>query len=462
MSQDRNLNDGAVGRALFAVSAPMTLGILGVLSVGLADAYFLAKAGATELAAISYIFPVIATLTSLSIGLAAGTNAVISQAIGQGEDGADRDRLTLHAMMLAFLLSCLTAVLFYFGAPMVFSLMGARDAVLDAVMGYIRFWCLSFPFLVTGMALNAAFRAAGKTVVAASVMLGQSIVNIALNPVFIFGFASIPEMGADGAGLATLVARIAGFLGVLVYGCWVGAVCLNCAPFRHLATSFRRIGRIGAPAAFSNAINPAGMAIVTAAIATIGDAAVAGFGAATRVQSLLLVPMLALSSGIGPVVGQAWGADMQQRARDAMRLAFLWCIAIGFCVATILFIFAEPIADVMTSGAEEAKFAVSYMRIASWGFFCYGILITANAAMNARDRALWSMSVSAVRIFVIYVPLTWFGVWVAGYTGMLFAAVAANVIGAWIALIAAHSVGLVHLDWRVVRGPAERLRGAFA
>jgi len=461
MSTERDLNAGPVGCALITVSAPMTLGILGVLSVGLADAFFLARHSDAALAAIGFIYPVIVALVSLSIGLAAGTNTVVSQAIGKGERSAARYRLTLHAMGLAALLSSIVSLLFWLAAPYLFALMGAKGAVLEAVLGYVPFWCLSFPPMVTGMALNAVFRAAGRSEVAATVMSLQAILNVALNPVFIFGMGPLPDLGAEGAGIATFLARSLAFMGLLAFALRRGAIRLNCVPFQDIAQSLRRIGRVGVPAAVSNAINPAGLAVVTAAVAVIGDAAVAGFGAAARVQSLLFVPMLALSSGLGPVVGQAWGADNRARAGDALRLSFGLCLGYGVFVAIGMIFLADPIARVMTNGDGATAYTADYLRVVAWGFFGYGMLVTANAAMNARDRALWSMGLSALRIAVVFIPLAWAGVWLLGYGGILAATVIANLAGAWGALVAARAVGLLRVNWGVVRLPALRLARAL-
>ncbi len=461
MSTDRDLNAGPVGRALATVSAPMTLGILGVLSVGLADAFFLARHSDAALAAIGFVYPVIVALVSLAIGMAAGTNTVVSQAIGKGERGAARYRLTLHAMGLAAMLSATVSLLFWLGAPYLFAAMGAKGAVLEAVLGYVPYWCLSFPPMVTGMALNAVFRAAGRSEVAATVMSLQAILNVALNPVFIFGMGPLPDLGAEGAGMATFLARSVAFVGLLGFALWRGAIRLDCAPFQDMAKSFRRIARVGVPASVSNAINPAGLAVVTAAVAVIGDAAVAGFGAAARVQSLLFVPMLALSSGIGPVVGQAWGAGNRARARDALGLSFVLCLAYGLILGVGMIFLADPIARVMTDDDGATSYTADYLRVVAWGFFGYGMLVTANAAMNARDRALWSMALSALRIGMVFIPLAWAGVWVLGYDGILAATIIANLAGAWGALVAARAVGLLRVNWGFVRLPALRLARAL-
>ncbi|MFX0543684.1 MATE family efflux transporter [Roseovarius sp. S4756] len=461
MSAEKTLNDGPVGGALWSVSAPMTIGILGVLSVGLADAFFLARDGETSLAAIGFVFPVITALTSLSIGLSAGTNTVISQAIGRGEEAEDRRRMTLHAMALALALACSVAALVYLLAPYLFRAMGAEDEVLEAILGYMRFWSLSFPFLVTSMALNAVFRAGGRSGVAAVTMLLQALMNIGLDPVLIFGLGPIPAMSMDGAGLASLLARMASLTGLVLFALHAGVLQLGSAPWQGAIRSARRIVRVGAPAAMSNAINPLGMAIVTGFVATIGDTAVAGFGAATRVQGVVVVPLLALSSGIGPVVGQAWGAGRYERARDGLRICHITCVVFGLGVAALLLVSAGPLARIMTSGSEAQAYTATYLRIASWGFMGYGILITANAAMNARDRALWSMSLSGTRIFLLYVPMTWVGVQLGGYGGMIVGALVANLVSGWLSLIAVRSVGLGVLDWAPIRIPSDRLAGVM-
>jgi Na+-driven multidrug efflux pump len=185
------------------------------------------------------------------------------------------------------------------------------------------------------------------------------------------------------------------------------------------------------------------MALVTAAVATLGDDAVAGFGAAGRVQSVLLVPLMALSAGIGPVVGQNWGAKQHGRAQSATLWAFGFCVVYGAGVGVALMIYATPISRLLASSESDLAYAAQYLRIVGLTMFGYGILVISNAAMNARNKALWSMSLSLGRIFAIYLPLAWIGVALFGYTGIVLAAAFANVIGAGAAVFAAQRTDLV-------------------
>lgn len=445
----QDLTTGPVWKLLALMSAPMVLGIMAVISVGLADAYFLGQLGGAPLAAVGYIYPVTMAITSLSIGLSAGANAAVSQAIGRGDAEAAISRTALHAIIFGVGLAAVASALFYTLHAPLFRVMGASDNVMTQISLFIPWWCLSFPFAVLTMLANALFRAHGNARVSATVMTGEAALNIALTPLFIFGGWIIPEMGTAGAALATFLARLTAASLSVVWALRQGLVDLKCDPWKDMGASAIKLAKIGGPAAFSNAINPAGMAAVTAAVATVGEAAVGGFGAATRIQSFVMVPMLAMSSGIGPVVGQNWGADEKARAATALQAAFAFCIGYGIVIGGVLAVFADPLANLLASGGEAADYAATYLRIVGWSLFGYGFIVTANAAMNARDKALWSMCLSLGRILIIYLPAAWLGVTTFGYVGVTLATVTANVLGALAAVWAGWHTGLIRpKTWR--------------
>ena len=195
----QDLTQGPVWRALASMSAPMSFGIFAVLSVGLADAYFLGQVGATELAAVGFIYPVTTAVTSLSIGLSAGANAALSQGVGRGDDDEATRRLGLHAIGLGLVLSVCVALLIWAVYPLIFGALGATGEVSDSIAGYIPIWTLSFPFLVVMMITNAVFRSHGDSLTSAWIMVLAAVVNVGLDPLLIFGLWGLPEMGMAGA-----------------------------------------------------------------------------------------------------------------------------------------------------------------------------------------------------------------------------------------------------------------------
>ena len=453
----RDLTEGPVWRALAALSGPMVLGILAVISTGLVDAYFLARVSPEALAAVGFVYPVTMAISSLSIGLSAGASAIISQALGRRDGDDDVTRRGLHALGLGLVFASLAGLLFWLVDAPLLAALGAEGAVLEAALRYTPIWCLSFPFLVSMMLINAVFRAHGSGAASAGIMVFSAIVNVTVTPVFILGLGPSPEFGIAGAALGTLVAMVVASALAVALALRSGILQPCEAPLRDLWRNARNIAGVGIPAATSNAINPAGMALVTAAVAVVGSAAVGGFGAATRVESLLAVPLLALSSAIGPVVGQNWGAEKGDRARLALKLCLWGSVGYGLFVALVLTVFAGPIAAAFGAGEDSTAAAQSYLRVVGWSIFGFGMLVTGNAALNAISRAGYAMTLSLARVLAVYVPLAWLGVSVFGYAGILGAAVVANVFGAWAVLVAARATGLLETEAAPVAWPAARL-----
>ncbi len=455
----RDLTEGPVWKALARLAGPMMLGILAVISTGLVDAYFLARVSPEALAAVGFVYPVTTAVASLSIGLSAGASAIISQALGRKESDDDITRRGLHALGIGLVLAALASLIFWLIDGPLLSALGAREEVLEAALRYTPIWCLSFPFLVSMMLINAVFRAHGSGVASAGIMVFSAMVNVATTPMFITGWGPAPQMGIAGAAMGTLVAMASASVlaGVLAVRSGLLQPCSE--PLRDLWRNAKNIAGVGGPAATSNAINPAGMALVTAAVATVGATAVGGFGAATRVESLVAVPLLALSAGIGPVVGQNWGADRRDRARAALRLCLGFSVVYGLFVAVGLTVFADWIAAAFGAGEDSTAAAASYLRIVGWSLFGFGMLVTGNAALNAISRAGHSMVLSLARVLAVYVPLAWLGVTLFGYAGVLGAAVVANVFGAWAVLVAARATDLLEWDVAPVSGPAKVVPG---
>lgn len=457
----RDLTTGSEGRRLLQLGGPMTLGVLGVISVGFVDALVLGQVGTTELAAVGFIYPLAIAFTSLSIGLSAGAAAVLSNDIG-AERPAERTALQVFGLGAA--VGLLAAAIIALAHRPMLSALGASGDVYAAAIDYFAWWCASFPFLVAFMAIGSILRAHGDATAQAVLMVGMAAINIALTPIFVFGSSyGLPIDGAAGAGAATFVARVLALVAALAYAARLKRYLRACArPTEGLSPVAARLARVAGPSAASNAINPTGLALVTAAVATLGDAAVAGFGAATRVQSVLLVPMLALSGAIGPLVGQNWGAQLYDRARRGLAVAWAFSLAYGAVAGLALAVAAEPLLRLLTDDADAVAFGALYLRVVGWTLFGYGMLVITNGALNGREAPTPAFIASAARVVLVYVPLAWLGVTVAGEVGLVAAAAFANVAGAVFAVLAARSASLGVSAGDVVGAASTSQRAATA
>ncbi len=435
MAGDAKLTHGSIAGHLFKQTVPMVVGIVCIIGVGLVDAYFIGQLGPDPLAAVSFLFPVTTALSSLGVGVMVGINSVLSRALGANEEDKARERAA-QGIVFAFLAGALIAAGLFAGSDVLFAALNASDALLPLIRDYVVPYTLGFPLLLVGMACNGVLRGQGEAVRSSSILIVVALVNAVLDPLLIFGIGPFPEMGIAGAGYAVAIAYLVG----AAYGLWLvarGELGFDLGRCRTLSCTLdgaREIGRVGAPASVANAINPAGLAVLTGVLATHGETVVAGFGAATRLQAFAVVPLLAMSSSIGPIVGQNWGAGRHDRARATLRLAALVCAVYGAMIAVPLVVWRREIGAIFTDDPAVVESIARYLLVASAGFFAYGLLVVSNGAMNAIGASNRALGISAARVALVMVPLAWLGSRVLGPAGVFGAELAANVVGGLLAL----------------------------
>lgn len=437
MSEAAKLTRGTIRGHLISQTLPATIAVASMMSVGLIDAYFIGQLGSAELAAISFVFPVSVAVTSLGVGTMVGVNSVVARTLGGDDLAKARQRGNFGVIFAVTLGVILSGVLNALLNPL-FSLMQASPDLLPIIREYMVPFSFSLPLILTIMGINGVLRGQGEAKKASYISITYAVSNIILDPILITGAFGFEGFGIAGAAYATIIGWSIGI--------GLGLVLLSKTdiPFQprkigglDFKQSLSAIGRVAGPAAFSNAINPIGLAVLTAMLASQGDAAVAGFGAAGRLQSFFVVPLLALSGSIGAIVGQNWGARQPDRSRLAMYEAGLFCVGYGLLIAVVLWATGWWFADIFTDDPEVIANFTSYLSIAAWGYAGYGLLIVGNGALNAIGRASISLTQSFARVFLIMLPFAWVMREQWGAEAVYAAELTANLAGGAIAAFAA-------------------------
>ncbi len=442
---------GSIAGHLVKQTTPAIVGVAAIMSVGVIDAYFIGQLGADELAAISFIFPVITALQSLGVGVMVGINSVVSRALGEGDDERALARANLGLMLGLAAGITLGLLLFVLRQPL-FQLMQADAEILPLIDQYMKPYAFGFVLMMTMMGANGVLRGQGAAKSNTAVLVIYSIANWILDPILITGAFGIEGFGVAGAAYATIGGWIVG----IVAAFWL--LERHDLPFRPSAVKNCRIGvqlkaltRVAGPAAFTNSINPAGLAILTSLLAAEGTAAVAGFGAGGRLQSFAVVPLLALSGSIGAIVGQNWGARQYGRARRALVQAGLFCMGYGLAAALVLYTSREWFAELFSDEAQTLEATSAYLAISVWGYAGYGVLIVVNGALNAIDRASNALALSISRVMLVMVPFAWLLRGALGTEAVYLAELAANLLGG----LAAAAIAW----WVLWKRPGEKAAG---
>jgi putative MATE family efflux protein len=381
---------------------------------------------------MSFTFPVIMVMTSLGIGLMAGTSSVLARVVGEGDRRQVR-RLATDALSMALIVSLALSAAGIASLDWLFTLMGASTDVLALIRDYMLVWYAGFVLVLVPMVAIGAVRGTGETRLQARLMMISAAINLVLDPLLIFGWLGFPRLELQGAALASVVARLV----TLVAGAIViRRMDLLCSPLVPPATvwrSWKRILHVGLPAAGTNVIIPLSAGIIIALLAGYGDRAVAGYGAAVRIESLTLVVFFAMSATIGPFVGQNLGAGKPGRIVEALRHSVLFCLALGAAVAIGLSLLAPQLSRLFSHDTEVMAVTTSYLRIVPWSYGAAGIIMVVNAAFNGLGSPLPAVIISVTRTLVLYVPLAYTASRLMGIPGIFAAACFSDLLSGMIA-----------------------------
>jgi len=431
------LTEGPINRTLVRLTLQMLIGILAMVAFNLANTYFVGKLGTKELAAISFTFPVVLVVSSLALGLGVGASAVISTAIGEGNHRRVQ-RLTTDSLLLAVLVVAFFVTIGLFTIDFVFGLMGATPDVLPLVRQYMAIWYLGAVFVVVPMVGNNAIRATGDTKTPSMIMLVAVGVNIALDPLLIFGLGPIPAMGLAGAATATVIGRATTLL-VSFYVLYrrEKMITLVRPHLPDLLANWQRILFIGLPAAGTNIIVPVSTGVITGMVAAYGPAAVAALGVASRVEMFAMTVVMALASVLVPFVGQNVGAGNINRTtagiRAGLRFGLLW----GALMAVLLGLAARPIGAIFNDDPAVVSNVARYLWLVPASYALLNVLSLSAAILNVLRRPFHAAGLSALRMIVLYIPLAVAGANFFGLPGIFGAAGVANLLSgaaAWLVL----------------------------
>jgi putative MATE family efflux protein len=370
--------------------------------------------------AISFTFPVTFTLMSFSFGIGIGAAVVISHAIGEG-DHHRVQRLTTDSLLLVAMIILVVAGLSYLNLHSIFKLMGASDESFPLIEEYMIPWLMGVVFVVIPIVGNSAIRATGDTKTPSIIMVIAAVVNAVLDPILIFGYGPFPEMGIEGAAIATVISYISiMFAGLWVLGKRERMLTSNWPGIAEILSSWKALLYIGIPAMLTQLLFPLSNAVLTRLAADLGDATVAAFGVGTRIESLAMIGSMALSSVIIPFIGQNYGANNFDRIKTASRFILRFALIWGGTAWVFLALISGGIAWAFTDDPEIQTLIKQFFWIVPFGFGFHGISQLISASCNALHRPFHSTTINILRLFLFLIPLVYLGSQIWGTTGFFF------------------------------------------
>lgn len=405
---------GPVWGHIVRMTASGGLGLLALFAVDLVDLFFISLIGEQELAAaVGFAGSVMFFTQSLSIGLSIAVGATVSKAIGS-DAMTKAAELVASGIVLVFGSSVLITALVWLFRQQCLSWLGAEGATLDFAVMYLGIILPVFPFLAVGMSMGGVMRAQGDASGALWLTLSGALVNAVLDPILIFALG----LGLPGAAIASVVSRFTMFF----FGIYkvLRVYQLRSKPtIRTVRRDWQELSSIAIPSVLTNLATPIGIAFVTASMAQFGVAAVAGNAIISRLQMVAFVGLYALSSVVGPIAGQNWGARQFSRVddvlRDSIRFVLIYCVI----VCSVLALTTHWIIAVFQASDDAATLIRWFTYGVSLMFIFNGITFATNALFNNLGAPKASTVFNVAKATLFTIPFVWVGAQVGGAPGIL-------------------------------------------
>jgi putative MATE family efflux protein len=435
MKRHIDLTEGSPGRHILRMTPPMIMGFFAMMAFNLTDAWFVSRLGTVSLAAIGFTFPLVMIFYSISLGLGVGTASCVSRAIGLG----DHDRvkhLTTYSLLLTLITLGVLAACGQLFAPAILRLMGAGEGTLGPALGYMRIWFCFLPLAVLPMVGNNAIRATGDAFRPGLIMASGALLNIALDPLFIFGWGNFPALGVAGAAIATGISRmVTVLLSILLLHYRYRMLAWSRPVLSEVLDAWRTVLFVAAPAAATNLLLPLAGGIIIRFIAGAGTEAVAATTAGQRMEGFAYLVPMAMGTALIPIIGQNWGAGRIDRVRSAwVRTNWYGIIYSLVCLLAAL-LFAPAVAAWFSHDPEVIRLIGLYLRIILTGAVLQHSAVYTGFAFNAIGMPLHASLLMALRLLGLVLPLAWLGSRLAGVPGVYIGMAAGQFISGIIALL---------------------------
>ena len=410
----------SLSRSLFQMTWPMLFGVLSLMSFQLADSAFIGQLGVAPLAAVGFTVPMYQLIIGVQVGLGIATTAVISKALGANQTDHAKQLGGLVIIIGAALIALLCLILWLARAP-ILDMLGGEPELLSTLSLYWKPWLVSAwmgAMLYFGYSLC---RAHGNTMLPGITMVFTSLLNIALDPLFIFVF----DWGLAGAAYATITSFSVGCLIIypkVISRQWLGFSFKTGS----VPASIKQLGSITGPAMLSQFMPSLSAMFATALVAAYGTAAVAAWGLGTRLEFFSIVIVLALTMSMPPMIGRFWGAgdldSIRQLVTIAVKFVLLWQLAI----AIIWWLLSDNISTLMTTDLSVAEVLQHYLLKVPLSYGTLGLCMIMVSVCNAMGLPMRALLISCLRLFLCYIPLLWIGSQIDGLDGLMSGALVGN------------------------------------
>ncbi len=379
-----------------------TAGLIAVFLVDLIDFYFLSMLGEQEVAAsIGFSGQLIMFSVAFSIGLSITVGVLAAKYIGANDEYRARNIITNIYIFALILIGLFTTFILIYLTDLL-SFLGAKGRTLELAVIYSKPILLSSPIFALSLVSGGVFRAIGDAKSSMNMTFIAAIINLCLDPLFIFVF----DMGVLGASLATVIARLGMFLFTLFMVFKVHKL-IQKPQLNLFFKDIKLILKFAVPTILTNFATPLGGIFVLSTMAKFGDNAVAAYTFVGKIIPVAFAVLFALSGVVGPIIGQNLGAKRIDRVRNVLKDALLFTIIIVLTVSLFIFLIKDYMIVSFNLKQGSADLVLMFCSGFTLFFIFEGIIYCCNAVFNSLGHPIYSTYFNYAKIILGVIPFVW-------------------------------------------------------
>ena len=420
--RENKMGTQPVFKLIVSMSLPAMFSMLVQALYNIVDSYFVAQINESALTAVSLAFPIQSLLIAVAVGTGIGINSLVSRRLGEHRRDEASNAAT-HGIFLTFASWILFALFGLFFTRMFFEAFTDTAAVVDMGAQYGSIVTIFSFGVFVEINIEKTLQATGNMMYPMFFQLVGALVNIVLDPVFIFGFAGIPAMGVAGAAIATVIGQIvAMLLSVFVLFHNEHEVHISFQRFQICWKTIREIYAVGFPSIIMQAIGSLLVIGMNAILLMImaSETAVAFFGVYFKLQSFIFMPVYGLTHGVMPIMGYNFGAGKRERLLSALRIGCILALLIMTLGTLLFWSCPEWMLHFFNASPQMLSIGIPALRTISISFIPAALGIMFSTIFQAVGKGMYSLTVSFLRQLVVLLPsalfLSQFGLYYVWYS----------------------------------------------
>ena len=428
------LGNAPIPKALMAMGIPTMLGMMVNAAYNLVDAYFVGGLGTSQMGAISVVYPLGQVVVGLGLLFGNGASSYLSRLLGKG-DTEKANQVASTALYSSITAGAVMIILSMIFLRPILKLLGATDSIMPYAVTYAGIYIISSIFNVFNVTMNNIVTSEGAAKTTMCALMAGAILNIGLDPVFIYVF----DMGVAGAAIATAISQIVSTSVYLVFFLKKKSIyrfeIKDCSFTKEIMSE---IFKIGIPALVFQILTSLSISFVNTRAMAYGDSVIAGMGAVTRIVSMGSLMVFGFIKGFQPIAGYSYGARKFDRLQEAIKISILWSTVFCVIYGLILAIFSEGIISQFTKDdLEMIQAGTQSLRINGISFILFGFYTVYSSLFLALGKGLAGFILGACRQGICFVPVILIFPALWGINGILYVQPIADVLSAIITVFMA-------------------------